>query len=166
MTKSVIIIHSNTIPLFSHICIRLFLLKRSSMWMDGWLCKSFVHPLILQEGDPQYCSLFRLKLPSPIFPVSKDQCLLEYKSPLMHLQPGLKGPNFKSKKKKKSAPKALAACQQFPTLGANQCIFTFQLMYRQLPIPVEVLRIFPCSSCWSVIKARRFRRLDIVDQDL
>ena len=115
------------------------------MWMDGWLCKSFVHPLILQEGDPQYCSLFRLKLPSPILPVSKEQCLLEYKSPLMHLQPGLKGPNLKSKKKKKSAPKALAACQQFPTLGANQCIFTFQLMYRQLPIPVEVLRIFPCS---------------------
>ena len=102
--------------------------------MDGWLCKSFVHPLILQEGDLQYCSLFRLKLPSPIFPVSKDQCLLEYKSPLMHLQPGLKGPNLKSKKKKKSAPKALAACQQFPTLGANQCIFTFQQMYRQFQL--------------------------------
>ena len=91
--------------------------------------------------------LFRLKLTSPILPVSKEQCLLEYKSPLMHLQPGLKGPNLKSKKKKKSAPKALAACQQFPTLGANQCIFTFQLMYRQLPILFEVLRIFPCSSC-------------------
>ena len=159
-----IIIHSNTLPVFSHICIWLFLLKRSSMWMDGWLCKSFVHPLILQEGDLQYCSLFRLKLPSPILPVSKEQCLLEYKSPLMHLQPGLKGPNLKSKKKKKSAPKALAACQQFPTLGANQCIF--YLSTDVSPIPVEVLRIFPCSSCWSVIKARRLGRLDIVDQDL
>ena len=141
-----IIIHSNTLPVFSHICIWLFLLKRSSMWMDGFVKVLSIHWFFRREiSSIALCFDWSFLLLSS--PFQKINACLNIKALWCIFSLAWKVPTWKVKKKKKSAPKALAACQQFPTLGANQCIFTFQLMYRQLPIPVEVLRIFPCSSC-------------------